>query len=160
MAERTPRRAERTAKPVPEQVGEVLRTAYMEMADWVEEQIRETELCLSQWLALKFIADGRIRSIGDVTRALGISGGASTRLIDNLETQGLVTRVRPTNDRRLVTLALRPAGRRMVASVRTRLEQRWREHLGFLSASRQAEILSVLTPLVEALRAARQERAS
>lgn len=147
------------AAPAPEQIGEVLRAAYMEMATWVEAQITGPELCLSQWLALKFIADGRIRSIGDVTRALGISGGASTRLIDHLEERGLVARIRPNNDRRVVTLTLQSPGRRLVDGIRTRLERNWRDCLAFLPASQQVEILSTLTLLLQVLRASSNGRA-
>jgi MarR family 2-MHQ and catechol resistance regulon transcriptional repressor len=43
------------------------------------------------------------------------SGGNITLVVDNLEKQGWVRRERRTDDRRMVTVRLTPAGRRLVA---------------------------------------------
>jgi MarR family transcriptional regulator, 2-MHQ and catechol-resistance regulon repressor len=53
----------------------------------------------------------------DLARKLLVSGGNVTMVVDNLERRGLVTRERNTADRRLVTVALTAAGRKLIAAV-------------------------------------------
>lgn len=45
-----------------------------------------------------------------------VSGGNVTMVVDNLERRKLVTRERSSTDRRLVTVALTPAGRKLIAA--------------------------------------------
>jgi len=53
----------------------------------------------------------------DLASKLLVSGGNITLVVDNLEKRGLVTRERQTQDRRLVTVSLTPAGRKLIAAV-------------------------------------------
>jgi MarR family 2-MHQ and catechol resistance regulon transcriptional repressor len=70
----------------------------------------------------------------ELARKLLVSGGNVTMVVDNLEKRALVTRERSTVDRRLVTVALTPAGRKLIAAVFPR-------HMAAIVA--QFEILSV-----------------
>jgi DNA-binding MarR family transcriptional regulator len=54
----------------------------------------------------------------EATSYLGLSTGATTSLIDRLEARGLVERVPNPNDRRSVTVVLRPDGATMVREVK------------------------------------------
>ncbi|MBB4151247.1 MULTISPECIES: MarR family winged helix-turn-helix transcriptional regulator [Sphingomonadales] len=136
----------------PERFGELLRAAFREMEDWIERQIRDSGLRLSHWLTLKYIADGRICFIGDVYRELGITDGASTRLIDHLEQKGLVRRNRSRKDRRLVAVALQPEGERMVRQLRLRIERRWQRQLGPFCEADRIHITTALIHLIDAFR--------
>lgn len=136
----------------PERFGELLRAAFREMEDWIERQIRDSGLRLSHWLTLKYIADGRIRFIGDVYRELGIADGASTRLIDHLEQKGLVHRTRSRRDRRLVAVALQPEGERMVMQLRFRIERRWRRQLGAFCEADRIHTATALMHLIDAFK--------
>ena len=53
----------------------------------------------------------------DLAKKLLVSGGNITLVVDNLEKRGLVTRERQIEDRRLVTVSLTPAGRKLIAAV-------------------------------------------
>jgi MarR family 2-MHQ and catechol resistance regulon transcriptional repressor len=53
----------------------------------------------------------------ELAHKLLVSGGNITLVVDNLEKRGLVTRERGTTDRRLVTVALTPAGRKLIVTV-------------------------------------------
>ena len=61
-------------------------------------------------MALKLIHDGVVENAGDLARDFGIGTGATTRLIDNLEDQGLVERDRTRDDRGVVLLKLTQLG--------------------------------------------------
>ncbi len=53
----------------------------------------------------------------DLGRKLLKSGGNVTMVVDNLEARALVRRTRGPRDRRVVTVALTPAGRRLIRSL-------------------------------------------
>ncbi len=52
----------------------------------------------------------------ELAHKLLVSGGNVTMVVDNLEKRGLVTRERSSADRRLVTVALTAAGRKLIAA--------------------------------------------
>lgn len=53
----------------------------------------------------------------DLAQKLLVSGGNVTMVVDNLEKRALVTRERNATDRRLVTVALTPRGRKLITAV-------------------------------------------
>lgn len=54
-------------------------------------------------------------SVGELTEALGVSQPGVTRLLDKLETEGLVESTQSANDRRVRTVALSKAGRQLIS---------------------------------------------
>ncbi|WP_248929225.1 MarR family winged helix-turn-helix transcriptional regulator [Paenibacillus hamazuiensis] len=56
--------------------------------------------------------------MNDIADHLGITLGAATSLIDKLEAQGWVTRVRSTTDRRIIYVELTEEGKRKLLSMR------------------------------------------
>jgi DNA-binding MarR family transcriptional regulator len=67
------------------------------------------------WPQLKIIASlvmgGEAKSASDLCKSISYDAGAMTRMIDRLESKGLIERERCTNDRRLVYLELTEAGK-------------------------------------------------
>lgn len=67
------------------------------------------------WPQLKIIASlaaaGEAKSASDLCKSISYDAGAMTRMIDRLESKGLIRRERCPNDRRLVYLELTDAGR-------------------------------------------------
>jgi DNA-binding MarR family transcriptional regulator len=53
-------------------------------------------------------------SVGELTEALGVSQPGVTRMLDKLETEGLVQSVQSEDDRRVRTIALSKSGRQVV----------------------------------------------
>lgn len=68
----------------------------------------EPELSASQ---LAFVAD--------------LAPATATQMLDHLEADGLVRRVRSDRDKRVVNVSLTARGRKLVAQRRARLERRW-----------------------------------
>ncbi len=66
------------------------------------------------WPQLKIIAsltaDAQTKSASDLCKSISYDAGAMTRMIDRLESKGLIRRERCPNDRRLVYLELTDAG--------------------------------------------------
>jgi len=67
------------------------------------------DLTFSQFITLKKLADG-IASVTDLARAAELNPGAMTRLLDKLESRGLIVRVADPADRRALHIHLTPAG--------------------------------------------------
>jgi DNA-binding MarR family transcriptional regulator len=92
-------------------------------------------------------ADARL-GLRELARAAGVSPPTATRMLDGLETRGLVTRERCTADRRAVRLALTAAGREAVTTVRERMLARRRALFAQLAPAERraaAEVLARLT---------------
>jgi DNA-binding MarR family transcriptional regulator len=60
---------------------------------------------------LLLVATGKCLTASEVARESGVQGSAVTRLIRRLEDRGLLVRVRSSQDRRVIELALSPQGR-------------------------------------------------
>lgn len=77
----------------------------------VQALLADSDQSFEEWMALKLISDGVVEHAGDLSRAFGIGTGATTRLIDSLEHQGLVERDRIRDDRRVVLVKLTDLGK-------------------------------------------------
>lgn len=81
---------------------------------------REMGLTPERASLLSVLAFGGPRTIGQLARAERVSPPAITRIVDGLETAGLVERARDGEDRRVVTVSVTPAGRRVMERGRAR----------------------------------------
>jgi DNA-binding MarR family transcriptional regulator len=68
-----------------------------------------------------------------------------TRLLDRMEHAGLVTRVRSTEDRRLVTTRLTERGRELVDALDAPVAEEHRRRLGHLSDEQLRTLIELLT---------------
>jgi DNA-binding MarR family transcriptional regulator len=110
-------------------MGRVIRATFRAMADGVEGQFDDMNLALSQWLTLKLVDDGTIDCVGDIKKELGLTTGASTRLVDQLENRGLLVRMRSGKDRRIVQVSLTQEGKSLIQALQPRLRTFWVERL-------------------------------
>jgi DNA-binding MarR family transcriptional regulator len=90
----------------------------------IERELQPLDITAAQFVVFNTIAKGRGSTIGDLCRVLGYDSGAMTRLLDRIESKGLVRRVANPDDRRsyLVELteqsaAVVPKARRQVQAV-------------------------------------------
>jgi DNA-binding MarR family transcriptional regulator len=84
---------------------------------------------------------------------LGHNTGATTRLIDELESQGLVVRKREGGDRRLVRLALTPEGKSMAKAWEGEMARFFDELLAVFSPAEVATMIDLMSRLVDRLEA-------
>lgn len=68
------------------------------------------DLTFSQFVTIKKLADG-IASVTELARIAEVNPGAMTRLLDKLETRGLIVRATDPTDRRALHIYLTDAGR-------------------------------------------------
>ena|SRR5215211_4531341 len=97
----------------------------LEIALWdrVDARLREShELPLAFFESLLFISRARGGSmrVGDLARALRVTVGGTSKLVDRIERAGLIAREPDPDDRRASRVALTTAGKRtLTAAVKT-----------------------------------------
>ncbi|WP_172673539.1 MarR family winged helix-turn-helix transcriptional regulator [Calditerricola satsumensis] len=97
------------------------------------------------------LAQDGTAKVSDLSDRLGITPGAVTGMVDKLEEQGLVERVRIRNDRRVVHVRLTDAGRRHVEQVRARFMRLLGDAFRGFPAARVAEMGAVVNAIADAL---------
>jgi DNA-binding MarR family transcriptional regulator len=107
MSEQHYRAATYTAR---DSVGYLLRRVYSIMHERMEAALAGHEFTLMQWIVLLYLRDGIATTASDIAREFRHDSGALTRVIDQLQRRGLVSRRRSTSDRRVVDLALTAKG--------------------------------------------------
>ncbi|MDB5733370.1 MAG: hypothetical protein JWN16_7, partial [Alphaproteobacteria bacterium] len=119
----------------------------------MEAMFQDEELTFSQWTTLVALHDGRITTAGDLAHNICHDAGSLTRLVDQMEKRGLVTRGRSDTDRRVVTLALTAPGRKLVEAQAPRIMEFWNGMLSGFSHAEVDTLIALLTRLVIATEA-------
>ena len=134
-------------------VGYLMRICTNRLLPQMEALFEDQELTFSQWTTLVALHDGRITTAGDLAHNVCHDAGSMTRLIDQMEERGLVTRNRSDTDRRVVTLALTPPGRRLVEAQAPKVMDFWNGMLSGFSHAEVDTLIALLTRLVIATEA-------
>jgi DNA-binding MarR family transcriptional regulator len=101
-----------------ESVGYLLARARLCMSNLITQRsMTELGVTSQQGSILLMVASGKCSLASEVAREFGIDAGAVTRLIDRLESRGLLERVRSREDRRAIRLAVTPRGRDIAAQM-------------------------------------------
>ena len=84
---------------------------------------------------------------GDIARRMLVTGGCVTVILDNLEKDGLVERIRSTEDRRVVTVKLTSKGDTTFSSIFRKHADRVTELASVLSDTEQLQLSTLLKKL-------------
>lgn len=99
-----------------ESVGYLIARAKSSLSNLVTQRtLGELGITSTQASMLFMIASGRCSLAAELARDYGIDASAVTRLIDRLEKRNLLSRVRSSEDRRAVRLAVTEEGRELAA---------------------------------------------
>ncbi|WP_153100612.1 MarR family winged helix-turn-helix transcriptional regulator [Paraburkholderia hayleyella] len=94
-----------------ESVGYLLSRVKSSMSHLVTQRtMSELGITSTQGSILFMVASGKCLLAAELAREYGINASAVTRMIDRLEKRGLLTRLRCSDDRRVVRLALTAEG--------------------------------------------------
>lgn len=97
--------------------------------------------------------DERKPAMGELADALGAALSTATQIVERIEKRGLVQREHSDpDDRRVVRLALTPAGRHLMAERRRLRHERLAEAMAHLSPAQAEALQSALAPLARAAR--------
>jgi len=128
--------------------GRMLRRLDKTMSAYVESRINGGELSYQQWVALKVVRDGLVATAGDLARELGITTGATTRLIDVLETRKLLARDRSGEDRRVVGLRTTDLGSATVEKLKGDVVNAWNEVMAPFSQTEANAFVEMLARIL------------
>ena len=97
---------------------EMLATLDRELAQ--DKRLAPLEMSAAQWIIVANLAagPGEPKSASDLCKVISYDAGAMTRMLDRLESKGLIQRTRSSSDRRLVHLELTDEGRAVFPRMR------------------------------------------
>ncbi|MBB3349511.1 MULTISPECIES: MarR family transcriptional regulator [unclassified Sphingomonas] len=147
-----PQAGDATTFFAPPHPGTLLRSTFRAMADAAEHRLQSAGINLSQWLALKLIAQRQRVCVRDISDELEMDPGAVTRLLDRLEQRDLVQRSRSTIDRRVVDVAITPGGTKLVCDAEETLSALWAEAFAGWTETDRTNLAQLLGRLNEAFR--------
>jgi len=106
--------------------------------------VEEVGLTGPQLMTLKVAAEREAVSVGTLAKAIHLSGPTLTGILDRLERRGLIHRDRDAQDRRSLVVTVTQAGREVLASAPSLLQDRFRRELSQLADWEQTLILATL----------------
>ena len=131
-------------------IGYLVRRSANLLLPQMEALFADQTLSFSQWTALMALRDGDVATAADLSRVICHDTGSLTRILDQLEKRGFVTRKRSESDRRLVTLELTQKARNLIASLMPKVVGLWNELLGDFSHDEIRFLIKLLTRLTAA----------
>ena len=111
------------------------------------EHIRTFGLTQPQFGAIEVLGHKGPLTLGELCRKRLVSGGNMTVVVDNLERDGLVERVRSTEDRRAIVVRLTPKGKSLFDKIFTQHADFVAQLASALTQQEQAELGSLLKKL-------------
>ncbi len=100
-----------------ESVTYLMRLITTAVASEVSARLEPEGLTHAQWVPLFKLHQGEATTAAELARAVYLDAGSMTRMLDRLEAKGFVRRVRSEQDRRVIHLALTPAGEATAARI-------------------------------------------
>ena len=141
-----------------ESVGFMMRRILNMVGDEVDHQLEPRGLTNAQWVPLLKLHMGHASTAAELSRACGLDGGATTRMLDRLETKGLVRRVRSSEDRRVVKLELTDDGRAAAKTIPAVLCGVQNAHLHGFSHAEWEELKALLRRILANAQTIQNER--
>ncbi|MBS0394425.1 MAG: MarR family transcriptional regulator [Proteobacteria bacterium] len=145
---------------VGDSIGYLIRHCASLMRQQLELAFEGQGLTFVQWVTLMRLRDNPRLTAGDLCRDLHHDSGAFSRVVDHLESSGLVSRERSASDRRVVQLKLTAAGRQAVTNLIPIVVERLNHALADFSAADVATLARLLRRLSARLEEVEGDRAT
>jgi DNA-binding MarR family transcriptional regulator len=114
---------------VGESVASAIKHAMYAFHRTVDEKVTSLGLTSMQWGPLVLLASGKAATAAELARCNGVDTSTMTRMLDRLESKGLLTRTRSAADRRILDIALTDEGRRLAEKVPFLIAESLNQHL-------------------------------
>ncbi|MEO7007554.1 MAG: MarR family transcriptional regulator [Caldimonas sp.] len=139
-------------------VGYLMRRVLLALTQDTDKRLEPHGLTHAQWGPLFMMRKAGSATVAELARELQMDPGAMTRLLDRLEAKGLCKRVRSTDDRRVVNLALTPEGEVAADKVPVALAEVMNSHLTGFSKSEWQLLKSLLQRMLDNAEVCRDAR--
>lgn len=137
-------------------VGYLMKRVMMSIVYQADKRLCTHDLTTAQWGPLMKLRMQGTATVAELARWSQIDAGAMTRLLDRLEKKGLCTRVRSTEDRRVVLVELTSEGKAAMEHVPEVLAEVMNQHLAGFSKTEWQTLLGYLRRIVETGEALRE----
>jgi DNA-binding MarR family transcriptional regulator len=108
---------------------------------------READLTVPQFRSLGFVRRNPGASLSAVAEHVGLTLPSTSKMIDRLEAQGLLTRVSTPEDRRRIALKLTDEGTRILQNANAATRSHLADQLSVLSPEARATIMEAMAAL-------------
>ncbi len=122
----------------------VLSRAYAAIAHYAERSIASQGLCLSDFMVLEVLLHKGPLTISAIGSKILLASASMTSAIDRVERLGLVHRLTSDTDRRIRTVELTPAGRKLITKLFAAHQQDLEALAAGLSAAERNSLYSSL----------------
>jgi DNA-binding MarR family transcriptional regulator len=141
-------------------IGYLLKVSHSLLHDLQAQSFAGHDLSFVQWLILIKLREKAQLTASDLCRQMNHDNGAVTRLLDQLEERGYVTRQRSEEDRRVVELGLTAAGRRKAEEMLPLGVNNLNAALDGFSKGEFAELIRLLNKFIDNLKVATSQGTS
>lgn len=129
-------------------IGYLVKRSHALMSESLDVAFAQQDFTFMQWVVLMTVRDGLAVTAATICRDYRHDQGALTRVIDQLETRGLLERQRSTEDRRVVELKLTEQGSKTVESLIPVVVERLNTALDGFTVEEVSELTRLLGKLV------------
>jgi len=98
-------------------IGALIGRTRKTMIQKVDAELAPLEVSAAQWIVVLLVGESAASSAAGLCEVLTYDPGAMTRLIDRLESKGIVRRVRSPEDRRTIQLELTASGKALYPKI-------------------------------------------
>ena len=131
-------------------IGFWLRYVSNHVSHAFSRKLLESGVTVAEWVVLRQMYDQREVSPSVLADETGMTRGAASKLVDRLLAKDLLTRKERSDDRRFQSLALTPAGRRLVPELAAIADENDREFFAPLTAKEREALVTTMKKLTQA----------
>ncbi len=138
-----------------EQLDHIKDTFFQLRRAFIENQIKEFpySLTATKYAVLKMLFQKRRYMVVDISNTMGMTSGATTTLLNQLEEEELISRMRDEKDRRVVWIVLSETGESLIFAIVEKRNHFWAEMLSTLSKEEQDEYIRLLKKIEAGIKA-------
>ena len=114
---------------IEESIGYLIKHAQLALNRTIDIKMAEMDLTALQWVPILLIAHGKALTAAELSRCTGVETSTMTRMLDRLESKGLISRNRCERDRRIIYLELTDIGKEFATKVPYVIAESFNYHL-------------------------------
>jgi DNA-binding MarR family transcriptional regulator len=129
-------------------VGRLLKRAFTSVLRGIDGRMQPLGLTAMQWEPLALIYYENVDTVAALARESQVNCGSMTRMLDRLESKGLLRRRRSATDRRVVHLELTARGRQVARSIKPLALEAIDQHLTDFKPTEVSVLIQLLERMV------------
>jgi DNA-binding MarR family transcriptional regulator len=112
-----------------------------------EKSLESHGVTVAQWVVLRALY-GQESSLNELSKAIGIDQGSTSRMVERLVQRQLLTRETPPENRRAVRITLTPAGVNLVPKLASAADANEELFFGKISEAKKDQLLKTVLELI------------